>query len=190
MKKVKLDIIRYARKVFKDTGRPPSVKEILKEFKISSRTFYKYFPSINELYRLANIPIQDKPTEMERKCSWMDLKIAKEEIRIELNGSFYKLYYYLQKFREDYRADAIRRSACIIYRDVEELLNKAKSFRELKIVRQYIGKVCMLYEKWFKELRGRYLWKQAEEEYIKWAIDEIAVQIIWSIIMGMKRSRY
>jgi len=48
----------------------------------------------------------------------------------------------------------------------------------------------MLYEKWFKELRGRYLWKQAEEEYIKWAIDEIAVQIILSIIMGMKRSRY
>jgi len=33
MEKVKLDIIRYARKVFKDTGRPPSVREILKELK-------------------------------------------------------------------------------------------------------------------------------------------------------------
>ena len=60
MKSLKIAIIRYVKRVFKEGGKPPSVGEILKKFKISTRTFYKYFSSIDELYSLANIPDEDE----------------------------------------------------------------------------------------------------------------------------------
>jgi len=190
MKKVKLDIIRYARKVFKDTGRPPSVREILKEFKVSSRTFYKYFPNVNELYRLANIPTKTKSRDSEHEYYRTNVTIARENIKIKLSQSFNKLFYYLKKFKEDARVDAIRRSAMVLYADVEDRLNKARNFKELKVVEEYVKKTCMLYDKWLNEVRDRYIWMRAEEEHVRWAVDKIVKQMIRSRMMEMRKKGY
>jgi len=138
------------------------------------------------LHRLANIPTKTKSRDSEHEYYRIDVTIARENIRIKLSQSFNKLFYYLKKFKEDARVDAIRRSAMTLYADVEDRLNKARNFKELKVVEEYVKKTCMLYDKWLNEVRDRYIWMRAEEEHVRWAVDKIVEQMIRSRRMEMR----
>ena len=173
MKSLKIAIIRYVKRVFKDSGKPPSVSEILKKFKISSRTFYKYFSSIDELYSLANIPMKTKSKDRTHQYYQIEVNIAREKIRMKLDESYFKLIYYLRRLKEDHRVNATRLSAMRMYTDVVNRLDKARNFKELEVAEEYVRKVCMLYDMWFNEMRDRYIWARAQEEYVRWTVDKI-----------------
>ena len=115
------------------------------------------------------------------------LVIAREIIRIKLSESFNKLFYYLKKFKEDARVDAIRRSAMTLYANVEDRLNKARNFKELKVVEEHVKKTCILYDKWLNEVRDGYIWMRAEKEHVRWAADKIVGQMIRSRMMEMRK---
>ena len=108
---------------------------------------------------------------------------------MKLDESYFKLIYYLRRLREDHRGDAIRPSAMRMYIDVLNRLNKARNFKELEVVEEYVRKVCMLYDMWFNEMRDRYKWARAQEEYVRWTVDKIVEQMIRSRMMAMRKRR-
>ncbi len=46
-----------------------------------------------------------------------------------------------------------------MYTDVVNRLDKARNFKELEVVEEYVRKACMLYDMWFNEMRDRYMGK-------------------------------
>ena len=77
-----------------------------------------------------------------------------------------------------------------LYADVEDRLNKARNFKELKVVEEYVKKTCMLYDKWLNEVRDRYIWMRAEEEHVRSAVNKIVEQMIRSRMMEMRKKRH
>jgi len=108
---------------------------------------------------------------------------------MKLDQSYVKLIYYLRRLKEDYRVDAIRLSAMRMYTDVVNRLDKARNSKELEVTEEYVRKVCMLYDMWFNEMRDRYKWARAQEEYVRWTVDKIVEQMIRSRMMAMRKRR-
>ena len=118
----------------------------------------------------------------------IEVNIAREKIRMKLDEPYLKLIYYLRRLKEDHRVDAIRLSAMRMYTDVVNRLDKARNFKELEVVEEYM-RICILYDMWFNEMRDRYKWARAQEEYVRWTVDKIVEQMIRSRMMAMRKRR-
>jgi len=181
-------IIGYVRRKLNETGKPPTVRNILKTFRMSSKTFYKLFPKgIEELYATA-IPFYTN-TGFKNRTSKdeISLRIEKTRLREDLYTVFFRLNMLRPSVLSDPKALSIMESMYEILDMIDEEISNAKSMEELIAARKHYEGYRQLIEEWLQKLEEIALWKEAHEKKVQRVAEMLLDRMIGSGVIKPPR---